>query len=69
MSSPSSEGSPSKQMHAGDRFISARTVQNEPFNNFDTKSEIFSHSALVNIMDKPGMNNNMMLGGSHHRSF
>ena len=47
----SGESSP-KKSHFGDRFISARTVTNEPYNNFDTKSEIFALSNQVNIIDK-----------------
>ena len=49
----SSEGSsPYKSGHQGDRFISTRTVDSEPYNNFDTKSEIFSQSSQMNLYDK-----------------
>lgn len=58
LSTSSAENSPAKQSpsqsHAGDRFISTRTVDNEPYSNFDTKSEIFSLSSQTNLMDKLG---------------
>ena len=42
--------------HAGDRFISKRTGDSELYNNYDTKSEIFSLSASMNMFDKLGGN-------------
>lgn len=42
----------SQQLHAGDRFISSRAVDHEPYNNFDTKAEIFSLASQQTLLDK-----------------
>jgi hypothetical protein len=53
------ESSPGKQgTHAaGDRFISKRSGASELYNNYDTKSEIFSQSSQMNQLDKLGGGN------------
>lgn len=38
----------------GDRYICARTTSSEMYSNFDTKSEIFSQSSQINLLDKLG---------------
>jgi hypothetical protein len=45
----------------GDRFISHRNCSQEMFNNYDTKSEIFSQNSQINLLDKLGSHTSQIM--------
>lgn len=46
--------------HCTDRFITSRTTNTELYNNYDTKSEIFSQASQNTQLDKMGNHSQLL---------